>query len=257
MNRRRGRFGNELGAQSSGARHRMPNPWRAVISGRSGTRDAESTNQQVHGVGLAEDVDSAEEDPSRDEGGAHDSEAQDDAENPCNHSDGDAEAARVASPSGTRLAGVFGVVAVLGLAGLVGWLGYGAHQSYRSAQRRDFYLAAGRQAALNLTTVNYTEVDADVQRILASATGAFYEDFHRRAPAFVDVVKQVQSKSTGTVMAAGLESEKGDQAQVLLTVSVASSTAATTDQPTRIWRMRVHLRKTGSEAKVSNVEFVE
>ena len=37
----------------------------------------------------------------------------------------------------------------------------------------------------------------------------FYDDFHKRAQPFVDVVKQAQSKSVGTVTEAGVESEDG------------------------------------------------
>ena len=232
----------------------MPARWLGVISDRSRTQDTGLTCRQAEGADLLEDVDAAEGEPNRDESGTHDSEARD-AET-ADNDDYDAGARGAASRSSVRWAGAFGLVVVLSLAVLVGWLGYGTYESYQTGERHDFFLAAGRQAALDLTSINYTEADADVQRILKSATGSFYQDFQRRAPAFIDVVKQMQSKSTGTVMAAGLESQKGDRAQVLVTVSVASSTAAVTDQPARIWRMRIHLRQMGGDAKVFNVEFV-
>jgi Mce-associated membrane protein len=110
--------------------------------------------------------------------------------------------------------------------------------------------------ALNLTTVSNTEADADVQRILDSATGTFYDDFQKRSRPFVDVVKQVQATSVGTVTAAGLESQGGDQAQVLVAVSVKTRTADGADQQPRLWRMRISVQKIGDGAKVSNVEFV-
>jgi len=50
-----------------------------------------------------------------------------------------------------------------------------------------------------LTTIDYNEADADVQRILNSTTGSFYDDFSKRSQPFVDVVKQARSKSEGTV----------------------------------------------------------
>ena len=113
-----------------------------------------------------------------------------------------------------------------------------------------------RQAAVNLTTINYTEVDADIQRILNSATGAFHDDFQKRSQPFVDVVKQVQSKSEGTVAEAGLVSETGDEAQVLVAVAVKTSIAAAPEQEPRRWRLRITVQKTADGAKVSNVEFV-
>ena len=90
----------------------------------------------------------------------------------------------------------------------------------REAQaQRNLYVQVARQAAVNLTTISYTEVDSDIQRILDSATGAFHDDFQNRSQPFVDVVKQVQSKSEGTVAEAGAAYPRPrDQAQVLVAV---------------------------------------
>ncbi|WP_319456945.1 MULTISPECIES: hypothetical protein [unclassified Mycobacterium] len=158
--------------------------------------------------------------------------------------------------SGVRLALVFGLVAVLALTGLVGWLGHRAREAQQAQELRAMFLQAGRQGALNLTTISNTEVDADVQRILDSSTGEFYDDFEKRSKPFVDVVKQVQSKSEGTITAAGLESQNGDQAQVLVAVSVKTSSVGAPEQEPRLWRMRVIVQKVGDGGKVSNVEFV-
>jgi len=73
---------------------------------------------------------------------------------------------------------------------------------------------------------------------------------------FVDVVRQTQSKSVGTVTEAGVESESGDQAQVLVAVSVKTSNAGAAQQQPRAWRMRISVQKAGASAKVSDVEFV-
>jgi Mce-associated membrane protein len=70
------------------------------------------------------------------------------------------------------------------------------------------------------------------------------------------VVKQAQSKSVGTVTAAGLESASADQAEVLVAVSVKTSNAGAADNQPRAWRMRISVQKIGDQAKVSNVEFV-
>jgi Mce-associated membrane protein len=141
------------------------------------------------------------------------------------------------------------------LAGLSGWLGYRAYQKHEAQARQNLYVATARQGAVNLTTINYTQVDADVQRILDLATGAFRDDFEQRAKPFEEVVKAAQSKSEGTVTDAGLESQRGDSAQVLVAVAVKSRTAGGEEAP-REWRMRVEVRSVGDDAKVSNVVFV-
>jgi Mce-associated membrane protein len=157
--------------------------------------------------------------------------------------------------SRTGRALVAGGVAVAALAGLTGWLSYGAYQKHQAQLRRDLMVQVARQGAVNLTTINYTEVDADVQRIIDLATGAFREDFEQRSKPFIEVVKAAQSKSEGTVTDAGLESQHGDAAQVLVAVAVKSRTAGGEEAP-REWRMRIEVRSVGDDAKVSNVVFV-
>lgn len=158
--------------------------------------------------------------------------------------------------SGTRALITVGLVVVAALAGAAGWLGYLSHQAREAQAQRNLYLAVARQAAVNLTTIDYTQVDSDIQRILQSATGTFHDDFQKRSQPFIDVVKKVQSKSEGTVAEAGLLSATGDQAQVLVAVAVKTSMAAAPEQDPRRWRLRISVQKTADDAKVSNVEFV-
>jgi Mce-associated membrane protein len=160
------------------------------------------------------------------------------------------------SMSAVRLATVLGMVMVVALAALVGWLGFRGYQSHQAQQQRELFVQVGRQGALNLTTIDWQHADADVQRILDSATGTFYDDFSRRSKPFVDVVKKAQSKSTGTVTEAGLESQSGNEAQVLVAVSVKTSNLGAAEQEPRHWRMRITLQKDRGGAKVSNVAFV-
>jgi len=150
---------------------------------------------------------------------------------------------------------VAGAVIVATLTGLAGWLGYRAYDKHQAQAQRELFVQTARQGAVNLTTINYTEVDADVQRILDLATGAFRDDFEQRSKPFIEVVKAAQSKSEGTVTEAGLESQRGDSAQVLVAVAVKSRTAGGEEAP-REWRMRIEVRSVGDDAKVSNVVFV-
>jgi Mce-associated membrane protein len=150
---------------------------------------------------------------------------------------------------------VAGALLVTTLAGLAGWLGYRAYERHEAQTQRDLFVQTARQGAVNLTTINYTEADADVQRILDLATGAFRDDFEQRSKPFIEVVKAAQSKSEGTVTDAGLESQHGDSAQVLVAVAVKSRTAGGEEAP-REWRMRIEVRSVGDDAKVSNVVFV-
>ncbi|ABK64493.1 hypothetical protein I549_4545 [Mycobacterium avium subsp. avium 2285 (R)] len=146
------------------------------------------------------------------------------------------------------------LVVVLG--GLTGWLAYRGYQSHQADEQRNMFVQVGRQGALNLTTIDWQHADKDVQRILDSATGTFYDDFQKRSGPFIEVVKKAQSKSEGKVTEAGLESRTENEGQVLVAVTVNTSNAGAPEQEPRSWRMRITVQKVNEEAKVSKVEFV-
>jgi Mce-associated membrane protein len=159
-------------------------------------------------------------------------------------------------PRADRLALVTGLVLVVALSGLLGWVGFRAYQSHQAQEQRKLFLQVGRQGALNLTTIDFHEVNADVQRLLDGATGQLYDSFSKRSQPFIDVVLRTQSKSVGTVTEAAVESQSGDQAQVLVAVTVNTSNAGAAQQEPHSWRMRLSVQKVGGVVKVSNVEFV-
>ena len=155
-----------------------------------------------------------------------------------------------------RLAIAIGVAFAVAMAGVCGWLGYRAYEARQQQHLQQLLLQVGRQGAVNLTTIDFEHADADVKRILDSATGQFYDEFNSRSGPFIEVVKRMQSKSVGTVTEAGMESIAGQEGQVLVSVSVKTTTRSTPDDQPRYWRMRLTVTKQGSEAKVSKVEFV-
>jgi Mce-associated membrane protein len=155
-------------------------------------------------------------------------------------------------------AGVIAIAVVLAaLVGLGSWLGHEILQDSRAEAQRQMLVGVGRQAALNLTTIDYTTVDADIKRILDSSTGTFHDDFQKRSGPFVEAVTEAKSKSEGTVTEAGLESQEGDDAHVLVAVAVKTSTAGVAEPQPRSWRMRITVTHNADhDAKVSNVQFV-
>ncbi|MEB3065087.1 Mce protein [[Mycobacterium] zoologicum] len=168
--------------------------------------------------------------------------------------DGNVTAKKPVSP--VRLAMVLGLIMVVALTALAGWLGFRGYQARQAQQQREFLVQVARQGALNLTTIDWEHVDADVQRILDSATGTFYDDFSQRSDPFVQVIEKTQAKSVGTITEAGLESQSSDEAQVLVAVSVKTSNLGAIEQEPRHWRMRISVQKVGAEPKISNVAFV-
>lgn len=160
----------------------------------------------------------------------------------------------VGSP--VRLGLTAGLIAVTVLLALDGWLAHRADQEHRHLLERTAFLEAGRQAALDLTSVEYTRVEADVQRILAASTGSFRADFERRSPPFVEEVLRTKSTSVGQIVEAAVESVAGEQAKVIVAVRVTTTRDGSSDQRVKSWRMRVSVSRTGAGFKVSNVEMI-
>ncbi|WAJ43496.1 Mce protein [Mycobacterium sp. Aquia_216] len=208
--------------------------------------DAAESEEADGGVDEAEDYDAAVENDVEDDDSAEDDE---------DASDDDAAPVK-RRMSHLRLAAIVGAAIVVALAATVGWLGFRSYQSHQVEAQRQMFLQIGRQCALNLTTIDWQHADGDVQRVLDSATGQFYDQFSKRKQPFIDVLKKAQSKSVGTITEAGLESESGDKAQVLVAVSIKTTNLGVEDQAPRQWRMRITVEKSGSETKISNVAFV-
>lgn len=155
-----------------------------------------------------------------------------------------------------RLALVVGLTIMLAVGGVGASLGWRVRSIHNDTVRDAAFVQAGRQGALNLTTIDWRQAESDVQRIVNSSTGTFFDDFSKRSASFIDVVKQAQSISKGTIVSAGIQSESGDEAKVLVAVNVDVSNVGSTDQQIRSWRMRMTVRRVGDDVKVANVEFV-
>ncbi|MGA5542674.1 Mce protein [Mycobacterium sp. NPDC051198] len=157
----------------------------------------------------------------------------------------------------SQTAAVLGGVLVVALVALTGWLGYDYYQVHQEQQRRDMFMETARQGATNLTSIDWEHADDDVQRVLDSSTGRFYDDFEKRSKSFLDVVKQIKSKSVGTVTASALDTYSEDKADVLMSVTIRSTNAGVPEQDPQVWRMVLTVQDVEGKAKVSNVEFIQ
>jgi Mce-associated membrane protein len=155
-----------------------------------------------------------------------------------------------------RIALVVGLIAGAVLAALVGWLSFRTYEAQNREAQRDLFVETAQQVAVNLSTVDYQNADADAQRILDSATGKFADNFSHRKQLYIDTAKGTRSKSLGAVTDAGLESLTGDQGRVLVAVTVKSADPAQAQQEPQFVRMRVTVQKIGDVAKVSDVAFL-
>ncbi|MGQ0776069.1 MAG: hypothetical protein ACT4NY_16875 [Pseudonocardiales bacterium] len=152
------------------------------------------------------------------------------------------------------LIGLTAVALVFILLGLV--FGWRLIQSDTVQARREVVLQTARQAADNLTTINYRTADRDVQELLDASIEEFPAQFGISGPAFVDVVKQTKLVSTSEITSAGIERVDEQTARVLVAVKASVSDAATPRGTQRNYRMGVELVLTEGRWLVSNVEFI-
>jgi Mce-associated membrane protein len=148
------------------------------------------------------------------------------------------------------------VIAICALLGVSGWMAWHHHSVVQERQRAGAYVAAARQGVINLTSLDFNKAKEGVQRVLDSATGAFKDDFQRRAEDFESVVKDSKAVTEGSVAATAVESMNNDSAVVLVLANErVTNIAGAKDQP-RTFRFRVSVVHDGDQLKLSKVEFV-
>jgi Mce-associated membrane protein len=147
-------------------------------------------------------------------------------------------------------------VAICALLGVSGWMAWHHHSGVQERQRAGADVAAARQGVINLTSLDFNKAKEDVQRVLDSATGAYKDDFQRRAEDFESVVKDSKAVTEGSVAATAVESMNNDSAVVLVLANErVTNIAGAKDQP-RTFRFRVSVVHDGDQLKLSKVEFV-
>jgi Mce-associated membrane protein len=163
---------------------------------------------------------------------------------------------RLRAPNLAQGLTIAAAVAICALLGVSGWMAWHHHSVVRERQRAGAYVAAARQGVINLTSLDFNKAKEDVQRVLDSATGAFKDDFQRRAEDFESVVKDSKAVTEGSVAATAVESMNNDSAVVLVLANErVTNIAGAKDQP-RTFRFRVSVVHDGDQLKLSKVEFV-
>jgi len=129
-----------------------------------------------------------------------------------------------------------------------------SHQHQRAAE----FAAAAREGVVTLTSLDFNDAKAGVQRIIGNSTGSFRDDFAKMAGDFTKVVEQSKVVERGTVQAVAvdLDSMTNDSAIVLIASTSEVTNAAGAKQDPRSFKLIVTLTRDGDQLKMSKVEFV-
>jgi Mce-associated membrane protein len=147
------------------------------------------------------------------------------------------------------------LVAALAGAGLLGRDLYDKRQIESAHQQA---LAAARQATVDFISISAATVDKDIERITASATGDFQDQFTRSAAQVRSAVVQNKVSSQGTVLRTGLVSGDTRNAVVLVAVDATIKNKAAPAGKLSHYRIRVDLTRNHQSGQwlVSQLQFV-
>ncbi|NMO91616.1 hypothetical protein [Actinomycetospora sp. TBRC 11914] len=163
---------------------------------------------------------------------------------------------RTPAPRRTRIA-LIGCAALALLAlGAAIWTGVVWGLGAAAASDRESVLAASRQAAVDLVSVNYNTADADIQRVREVSTGDFASLFGQNIDSYSGVVKEGKVISTGQVTEAGVESLDGDDAQVIASISSKVQNSQVPQGETREYRVEMSMQYADGAWKVAKMEFI-
>jgi Mce-associated membrane protein len=150
-------------------------------------------------------------------------------------------------------AAVVVLCALLGLSGFMAWKGHGAEQL---RQREAEAAAVARQGVVNIMSLDFTNAQGDVQRVLDSATGRFRDDFRSESEFLIKALEESKVVTEVTVNGVAVESVSADAAVVLVAAQSKASNATDPRQDPQQFRVAVTLARDSGALKMSQVDFL-
>ena len=127
-------------------------------------------------------------------------------------------------------------------------------------EAREDILRAAAQSALNLTSIDNAEFDADVKAVLDGATGAFRADFEARSKDLKQVLTENKVVSEGKVIETALvelaEDGNPDTSTALVVVDSNVKNTAVPEGRVNTYRMKLQLERVDGQWLTSMLEFV-
>ena len=147
------------------------------------------------------------------------------------------------------------LLATVALGAVGGLLAVRVHAAEEAQDRRGAILDAARQEAVYLTSLDYKNVEKDIQHILEGATGEVQKTFAKKKGLIRKLLPDAKVVSKGEVLAAGIVNADQDSAQTLV---VADSTVKNKKIPKgaiRHYRIWMTLVEKDGQWLVSKLSF--
>lgn len=173
---------------------------------------------------------------------------------------GDTEPSRVA-----RLAAGFSplraavAIVVLALAASTAYFGYQWHQQGQADQTaaadRSAALAAGKSYAVDLSSYDYRNLNANFKSVTANATGSFAKQYKLVSGNLISMISKYHATSKAQVIGEAVQSINGDQAVILLFVDQSITNTSVKKPQVDSNRMRMTLMRSGGRWRLDNVQL--
>jgi Mce-associated membrane protein len=155
------------------------------------------------------------------------------------------------------IATVVTIILIICFAGVSVYMARQHRDTTRHHQREAAFVAGAKKGVINMISLDFNRAKEDVQRVIDGSTGPFKADFQQRANDLILVVTREKTVTQGRVNAAALESMERNSAVVLVSAtSQVTNSPPGSDEPARIWRLRVTVADVGGQYKMSKVEYI-
>ncbi|GAA4139717.1 hypothetical protein [Actinomadura keratinilytica] len=150
---------------------------------------------------------------------------------------------------------VLGVLAVA-LAVAAGVFGYRYWRAQEEEKQRAAAAQAARQTAVNLSSLDYRDIQKGIDRVLAGLTGDIRNQWATQAKTVADVATKNQSMSQVQQVRAGVVSMDGDSAEVIVAITSTTTSPKVPQGAPRYYRYSMDLTRTDGRWLVSNFGIV-
>jgi Mce-associated membrane protein len=157
----------------------------------------------------------------------------------------------------TRLMAAALLVVTIGLTatGVVFWRQAEANKV--EERERHAAISVAEDQALTLTNVNRSNLDEQMEKLIANGTGEFLRQFNATASTFKNVVVKSKVHSTSTVAESGVVEFSPSNAVVLVALDSAVQNQETGQDEPRPYRLKVNLVNEDGKWLVEQMEFVQ
>lgn len=163
---------------------------------------------------------------------------------------------------GSRVSRLFAgvaVVLVLAVAGstMFALREWNKHQdTTESARELSSAVSVAQRVALDLSTLDPTTIDTQMESLLSMSTGTFRTQLTGSKASQITAVRNGKIKSVGTVDSVGVTSSDSHSAVVAIALTAKVTGTKQSKPQTNLYRITLHLEKSKSTWLVSSLEFV-